>query len=258
MYSPHIQNYTFISETDVNGTLAFHFHADETNIAGYSGSLYNAALGTGLVMDFYEDVWVDPITGTILDQKYSIQIYVPSILDTRFFSYNETDSFPSASVIIYNGAMLRDIVANYTLESQEAGASSAKLQALAQYYQGNEMVVLTLNGAYTEKTIDGQIEAEQDKISSYKLGTKTLPSILIGTSIISLAAGFYVYYQNGGAMNSVGSDLDSSSESSTSVTEESEKDISNDEEITESSSDFEEPEKSVAAIPKDDDSSEEN
>jgi hypothetical protein len=156
------------------------------------------------------------------------------------------------------GLTLRDIVANYTQESIDEGISSAKRQALAQYYQEHEVAVLTLNGAYTDKTVDGQIEAEQDKISSYKLGTKTLPSILIGTSIISLAAGFYVYYQNGGAMNSVGSDLDSSSESSTSVTEESEKDISNDEEITESSSDFEEPEKSVAAIPKDDDSSEEN
>ncbi len=255
MYGLHIQNYTFISETEVNGTLAFHFNANETNIAGHSGSLYNEALGTGLVMDYYEDVWVDPITGTILDQKYSIQISVPTILDTRFYNGSW---LPSLAVITFNGAMLRDIVANYTLESQEAGVSSAKLQALAQYYQGNEMVVLTLNGAYTEKTIDGQIEAEQDKISSYKLGTKTLPSILIGTSIISLAAGFYVYYQNGGAMNSVGSDLDSSSESSTSVTEESEKDVSNDEEITESSSDFEEPERSAAAIPKDDDLSEED
>jgi hypothetical protein len=255
MYGLHIQNYTFISETEVNGTLAFHFNANETNIAGYSGSLYNEALGTGLVMDYYEDVWVDPITGTILDQKYSIQISVPTILDTRFYNGSW---LPSLAVITFNGAMLRDIVANYTLESQEAGVSSAKLQALAQYYQGNEMVVLTLNGAYTEKTIDGQIEAEQDKISSYKLGTKTLPSILIGTSIISLAAGFYVYYQNGGAMNSVGSDLDSSSESSTSVTEESEKDVSNDEEITESSSDFEEPERSAAAIPKDEDLSEED
>ena len=238
MYGLHIQNYTFISETEVNGTLAFHFNANETNIAGHSGSLYNEALGTGLVMDYYEDVWVDPITGTILDQKYSIQISVPTILDTRFYN----DSWlPSLAVITFNGAMLRDIVANYTLESQEAGVSSAKLQALAQYYQGNEMVVLTLNGAYTEKTIDGQIEAEQDKISGYNLGTKTLPSILIGTSIISLAAGFYVYYQNGGAMNSMGGDSTESLEETSSVTED---DVSDGE--------------SVAAISEDDTSSEED
>ena len=84
--------------------------------------------------------------------------------------------------------------------------SSAKLQALAQYYQGHEMVVLTLNGAYTEKTVDGQIDAEKDKVASYTLGTVTLPAILIGIAMISLMAGFYVYYQTGGAIS--GGDMD--------------------------------------------------
>jgi hypothetical protein len=279
MYNPHIQNYTFINETDVNGTLAFHFNANETNISGNSGALYNERLATGLVMDFYEDVWVDPITGTILNQKYSIQIFVPSVDDSRFHDDRGSedlvgedcdegsglsdcpDGFPDGSSIAtrqLGGVMIRDIVANYTQESIDEATSSAKRQALAQYYQGNEVTVLTLNGAYTDKTVDGQIEAEQDKVNSYNLGTKTLPSILIGTSIISLAAGFYVYYQNGGAMNSV-TDLDSSSESATSVVEESEDNSSDVEESTESSSDFKEPERSDAAIPDDDgESSEED
>ena len=233
-----MQNYTFIAETDVNGSLAYHFRANETAISGNSGSLYNPNIGN-LDMDYYEDVWIDPVTGTILDQKYDIQIKVPPI-DHGLAN-----------------ATLRDIVANYTQESIDEASSSAKRQALAQYYQGNEVTVLTLNGAYTDKTVDGQIEAEQDKVNSYNLGTKTLPSILIGTSIISLAAGFYVYYQNGGAMNSV-TDLDSSSESATSVVEESEDNSSDVEESTESSSDFEEPERSDAAIPDDDESSEED
>jgi hypothetical protein len=188
MYNPHMQNYTFIAETDVNGTLAFHFRADEKNISGNSGSLYQEVLQTGLIMDYYEDVWVDPVTGTVLDQKYSIQIKVPV-------------GYPQLG-----GARLRDIVANYTQESQEAAASTAKLQALAQYYQGHEMVVLTLNGAYTEKTVDGQIDAEKDKVASYTLGTKTLPTILIGLAMVSLMAGFYVYYQTGGAVS--GGDMD--------------------------------------------------
>ena len=192
MYNPHMQNYTFISETDVNGTLAFHFRADEKNISGNSGSLYQEVLQTGLVMDYYEDVWVDPVTGTVLDQKYSIQIKVPV-------------DYPQLG-----GARLRDIVANYTQESQEAAASTAKLQALAQYYQGHEMVVLTLNGAYTEKTVDGQIDAEKDKVASYTLGTKTLPTILIGLAMVSLMAGFYVYYQTGGAISGGGMDEPSS------------------------------------------------
>lgn len=233
MYSLHMQNYTFIAETDVNGSLAYHFRANETGISGNSGSLYNSNVG-GLDMDYYEDVWIDPVTGTILNQKYDIQIKIPPI------------------VLGLGGATLRDIVANYTQDSIDEASSSAKRQALAQYYQGLEVSVLTLNGAYTDKTVDGQIEAEQDKVSSYNLGTKTLPSILIGTSIISLAAGFYVYYQNGGAMNSMNGDSTESLEETSSEVEESEEeDVSDEEEVTEPDSD-----RSVAAVPEDEDYSE--
>ena len=238
MYALHMQNYTFINETDVNGSLAYHFRANETGISGDSGALFNDNIG-GLDMDYYEDVWIDPVTGTILNQKYDIQIKIPLTIPGL------------------GGATLRDIVANYTQESIDEASSTAKRQALAQYYQGHEVTVLTLNGSYTDKTVNSQIQGEQDKVNSYNLGTKTLPSILIGTSIISLAAGFYVYYQNGGAMNSV-TDLDSSLENNTSVVEESEEDVSDVEESTESNSDFEEPERSDTAIPDDDESSEED
>ena len=233
MYGLHMQNYTFIEETDVNGSLAYHFRANESGISGNSGALYNSNVG-GLDMDYYEDVWIDPVTGTILNQKYDIQIKVP---------------MPIPGL---GGVTLRDIVANYTQESIDEASSSAKRQALAQYYQGHEVSVLTLNGAYTDKTVAGQIEAEQDKVSSYNLGTKTLPSILIGTSIISLAAGFYVYYQNGGAMNSMSGGSTESLDETSSITEESEEDnVSDEKEVTESDSD-----PSIAAVPEDEDSSE--
>jgi hypothetical protein len=207
MYNPYIQNYTFISETDVNGKLAFHFNANKTNIAGDSGSLYNSALGTGLVMDYYEDVWVDPVTGTVLDQKYSIQIFVPTIFDARFHDEN---GLPSIAATLFNGAMLRDIVANFTQEAQDESASSAKRQALAQYYQDNEVIVLTLNGAYTDKTVDEQISSQIESVDALTFGSKTLPSILIGGALILLLAGFYVYYQTGGAISGGGMDEPSS------------------------------------------------
>ena len=234
MYNPHIQNYTFISETDVNGTLAFHFNANETSIAGYSGSLYNANLGTGLVMDYYEDVWVDPVTGTILDQKYSIQIYVPTIFDTRFHDEN---GLPSLAAIGFNGAMLRDIVANYTQEAQDEGASSAKRQALAQYYQGNEVIVLTLNGAYTDKTVDEQISSQIESVDALTFGSKTLPSILIGGALILLLAGFYVYYQTGGGSASFDGMADEEASSSMATPEE---ESTEDEESEDSSDDDDE------------------
>jgi hypothetical protein len=232
MYNPHIQNYTFINETEVNGTLAFHFNANETSIAGYSGSLYNANLGTGLVMDYYEDVWVDPVTGTILDQKYSIQIYVPTIFDTRFHDEN---GLPSLAAIGFNGAMLRDIVANYTQEAQDEAASSAKRQALAQYYQGNEVIVLILNGAYTDKTIDDQISSQIESVDALTFGSKTLPSILIGGALILLLAGFYVYYQTGGgaaSLDSMAADEGPSAEA-TESTDEPEEESDSGEEKTE-------------------------
>jgi hypothetical protein len=232
MYNPHTQNYTFINETEVNGTLAFHFNANETSIAGYSGSLYNANLGTGLVMDYYEDVWVDPVTGTILDQKYSIQIYVPTIFDTRFHDEN---GLPSLAAIGFNGAMLRDIVANYTQEAQDEAASSAKRQALAQYYQGNEVIVLILNGAYTDKTIDDQISSQIESVDALTFGSKTLPSILIGGALILLLAGFYVYYQTGGgaaSLDSMAADEGPSAEA-TESTDEPEEESDSGEEKTE-------------------------
>ena len=235
MYNPHIQNYTFINETEVNGTLAFHFNANETSIAGYSGSLYNANLGTGLVMDYYEDVWVDPVTGTILDQKYSIQIYVPTIFDTRFHDEN---GLPSLAAIGFNGAMLRDIVANYTQEAQDEAASSAKRQALAQYYQGNEVIVLILNGAYTDKTIDDQISSQIESVDALTFGSKTLPSILIGGALILLLAGFYVYYQTGGGAASLDSMADEEASSSMATPEE---ESTEDEESEDSSDGDEEP-----------------
>ena len=60
----------------------------------------------------------------------------------------------------FGNATIRDIVANYTEEQKNNSLSSAKLQAIGQYYQGNEVVVLTLNGAYTDKTVDGFLAHE--------------------------------------------------------------------------------------------------
>jgi hypothetical protein len=195
MYNLHMQNYTFMGEVDWEGTfagVAYHFRADEKNISGNEGSLYQEVLQTGLDMDYYEDVWIDPVTGTVLDQKYDIQISVPS-------------GYPDLG-----NATLRDIVANYTEEQKDSSISGARLQALAQYYQGQEIVVLRLNGTYTEKTVNELIQGEKDKSASYELGTKTMPTILVALAMVSLMAGFYVYYQTGGAISGGGMDEPSS------------------------------------------------
>ena len=219
MHNPHIQNYTYIGEEvwdATNAGVAYHFRADEKNISGNTGSLWQATLQTGLDMHFYEDVWIDPVTGTVLDQKYDIQIKVPD------------DGTPYANL------MLRDIVANYTDEAKESAADTANIQALAQYYQGNDVVVLTLNGAYTDKTVDEQISSQKESVDALTLGSKTLPSILIGGALISLLAGFYVYYQNGapGVVSLDDPGEGQAAETTESDSDENDKESDSDEEVT--------------------------
>jgi len=205
MHNPHLQNYTYMGEEvwdATNAGVAYHFRANEKNISGNTGSLWQSTLQTGLDMHFYEDVWVDPVTGTVLDQKYDIQIKVPD------------------DGSAYSNLMLRDIVANYTAEAKEGAADSANIQALAQYYQGNDVVVLTLNGAYTDETVDEQISGQIESVDALTLGSKTLPSILIGGALVSLLAGFYVYYQTGGGAASLDGMADEEASSSMATPEE--------------------------------------
>ena len=216
MHNPHIQNYTYMGEEVWNATnagVAYHFRANEKNISGNTGSLWQSTLQTGLDMHFYEDVWVDPVTGTVLDQKYDIQIKVPD------------------DGSAYSNLMLRDIVANYTAEAKEGAADTANIQALAQYYQGNDVVVLTLNGAYTDKTVDDEISGQIESVDALTLGSKTLPSILIGGALVSLLAGFYVYYQTG-APGVVSSDSMPDEEPEAEA-DEPEEESDSDEEVTE-------------------------
>ena len=260
MHNPHIQSYTYMGEEvwdTTNAGVAYHFRANETGIQGNTGSLYQETLQTGLEMDFFEDVWIDPVTGTVLDQKYDIQIKVPNkdeCSDTNFTTKEtceagadgiagdddttaDTDESADDGTWIpyaYSKLMLRDIVANYTAEAKEGAADTANIQALAQYYQGNDVVVLTLNGAYTDKTVDEQISSQKESVDALTLGSKTLPSILIGGALISLLAGFYVYYQNG-APDLIS--LDDSGEGQAAETaeldsDENDKDSDSDEEVT--------------------------
>ena len=129
--------------------------------------------------------------------------------------------------------MLRDIVANYTDEAKESAADTANIQALAQYYQGNDVVVLTLNGAYTDKTVDEQISGQIESVDALTFGSKTLPSILIGGALISLLAGFYVYYQNGAPGVVSLDDMGEGQAAETTESDSDENDEADSEEVTE-------------------------
>jgi hypothetical protein len=179
MSEPYMQNYTFLGNDttyQVNGVPSYHFQANETDICCF----FRAFLGD-MTMDYFEDVWVDPVTGTVLNQHYDVQLrYQMPILGWR---------------------LIRDIDAQFTEDQINASISGAARQALAQYYQGHDVVALRLVGKYTENEQAGQIETAKENEAAKKLGTVTLPAILIGLAMVSLMAGFYVYYQTGGAIS---------------------------------------------------------
>ena len=178
----YMQNYTFMGEDpeyQVNGVPSYHFQANETDICCF----YRQYLGD-MNMTYYEDVWVDPVTGTVLNQHYDVQLTV--------------DFLP------FGPGIIRDIDAKFTEEQINASISGAARQALAQYYQGHDVVALRLVGQYTESEQAGQIETAKENEANKKLGTVTLPAILIGLAMVSLMAGFYVYYQTGGAISDGG------------------------------------------------------
>jgi hypothetical protein len=174
----YMQNYTFIGEDpeyQVFGVPSYHFQANETGIC----CIYRQYLGD-MHMNYYEDVWVDPMTGTVLNQHYDVQL---------------TYDLP------FGPDLIRDINAKFTEDQINASISGAGKQALAQYYQGHDVVALRLVGKYTENEQAGQIETAKENEANKKLGTVTLPAILIGLAMVSLMAGFYVYYQTGGAIS---------------------------------------------------------
>ena len=66
---------------------------------------------------------------------------------------------------------------------------------------------MTLKGGYagTEKT--EAIETIEDTTSSLRTGEQTVPTLLIGLAMVSLAGGFYTYYQGqGGSFGGMGMD----------------------------------------------------
>jgi len=210
----YMQNYTFIgvdSEYQVFGVPSYHFRANETGICCF----YRQYLGD-MHMNYYEDVWVDPMTGTVLNQRYDVQL---------------TYDMPFGPDII------RDIDASFTEDQIADSISGAGRQALAQYYQGQDVVALRLVGQYTESEQANQIETAKENEAAKKLGTVTLPGILIGSAMVCLMAGFYVYYQNGGGISEVGMDEPSSEpESSPEMAPTTEED-STEEEAADDSSD---------------------
>ena len=150
-----------------------------------------------MYMDYEENVWLDPVTGTVLDQDFNITVSI---------------KFPWGSE-----TLAQSIIVEYTEEQKLASSGSRWNTEFAYtYFPGSPLsasadtskfVIMTLKGGYagTEKT--EAIETIEDTTSSLRTGEQTVPTLLIGLAMVSLAGGFYTYYQGqGGSFGGMGMD----------------------------------------------------
>ena len=154
-----------------------------------------------LYMDYEENVWVDPVTGTVLDQNFTILVSI---------------HFPWGSEVV-----VQSIVVEYTDAQKLASSASRWTTEFAYtYLPGSPMradnadfTIMTLTGGYSDSEKSEAKTTIEDTSSALK-SAKTIPMVLIGVALTSLMGGFYVYYQNQGGFSSGMDDMSSDAEES--------------------------------------------
>ena len=154
-----------------------------------------------MYMDYEENVWVDPVTGTVLDQNFTILVSI---------------HFPWGSETV-----AQSIVVGYTDAQKLASSASRWTTEFAYtYLPGSPMradnadfTIMTLTGGYSDSEKSEAKTTIEDTSSALK-SAKTIPMVLIGVALTSLMGGFYVYYQNQGGFSSGMDDMSSDAEES--------------------------------------------
>jgi len=152
-------------------------------------------------MDYVENVWLDPITATVLDQDFTILVNI---------------TFPWGSVV-----PAQSIVVEYT-EAQKLASSGSRWTAEFGYTfipgsplraDNANFTIMTLTGGYSDSEKSDAKKTIEDTSSALS-SARTIPMALIGVALVSLMGGFYVYYQNNEGMGLGMDDMSSSSEES--------------------------------------------
>ena len=163
-----------------------------------------------LFMDYEENVMLDPVTATVLDQDFNIivSIHFPwgteTIVQAINVAYTDNQTWSSSA-------------SRWTAEFGYTFIPGSPVRA-----DNANFTIMTLKGGYSDAEVADAKKTIEDTSSALS-SARTIPMVLIGVALASLVGGFYVYYQNnqGGDM-SLGMD-DSSSEEpapSMAVTEE--------------------------------------
>ena len=163
-----------------------------------------------LLMDYEENVFLDPVTATVLDQNFSILVTVAFPWGTEAVAQSIDVAYTEEQKLASSGS-------RWTAEFGYTFLPGSPLRA-----DNSHFTIMTLKGGYSDAEIADAKSTIEDTSSALS-SARTIPMVLIGLALVSLMGGFYVYYQNnqGGDMSS-GMDDSSSEESAPSmaVTEE--------------------------------------
>ena len=135
-----------------------------------------------ILMDYTEDVYFDPFSGTVQNQVYNVTVYVD--LDGTG-NLTQWDS------------VAQTVDVEYTDEQKAAYASSMGQKAFAMYYSGKTIPVMTLDGGFTTDEKAEGVESAEERLSGLKLLDTYVPGLLIVLALGCLIGGFYLYYQEG-------------------------------------------------------------
>ena len=158
---------------------------DGVNFTGYT-EVWN----TSLYMDYQEDIWFDPLTGTVFNQHYNATVYATAL---------PTGLPAPLPPVVYDHVVKK-------IDVQYAGNDSARAVAymtamgqkgFAMYYSGTSIPVMDLDGGFTpDEQADG-VESANERLSGLKLLDTYVPGLLIVLALGCLIGGFYLYYQEG-------------------------------------------------------------
>jgi len=155
-------------------------------------------------MDYEENVYLDPVTATVLDQDFSILVTVT-------FPWGTQQVAQAIDVAYTDNQTWASSASRWTAEFGYTFIPGSPLRA-----DNSNFTIMTLKGGYSDAEVADAKKTIEDTSSALS-SARTMPMILIGVALASLVGGFYVYYQNNQGEMSSGMDDSSSEEAAPSM-----------------------------------------
>ena len=157
-----------------------------------NGSFAGPVMTADILMDYTEDIYFDPSTGTVQNQVYSVTGYIDADGSGNLTAMDEAMLSTVGAT-----AIVQTLNVEYTDEQKAAYPVSMGQKAFAMYYSGKSIPVMTLDGGFTPDEQAAGVESANERISGLKLLDTYVPGLLIVLALGCLIGGFYLYYQEG-------------------------------------------------------------